>query len=59
VDNVVRGGWGGSVHSVVRSLPDRNREQEGATWNAERDNGPRQWREVADRSDYYFLATSE
>ena len=43
----------------MQSQADRNREQEVATWNAERDNWPRQWREVADRSDYYFLATPD
>ena len=43
----------------MQSQADRNREQEVATWNAERDDWPRQWREVADRSDYYFLATSD
>jgi hypothetical protein len=43
----------------MQSQADRNREQEVATWNAERDNWPRQWREVADRSDYYLLATPD
>jgi DNA-binding transcriptional ArsR family regulator len=43
----------------MQSQADRNREQEVATWNAERDNWPRQWRELADRSDYYFLATPD
>ena len=43
----------------MQSQADRNREQEVATWNAERDDWPRQWREAADRSDYYFVATSD
>jgi DNA-binding transcriptional ArsR family regulator len=43
----------------MQSAADRNREHEVATWNAERDNWPRQWRDVADRSDYYFLATRD
>jgi DNA-binding transcriptional ArsR family regulator len=43
----------------MQSQGDRNREQEVATWNAESDSWPRQWREIADRSDYYFMATAE
>ena len=43
----------------MQSEADRNREHEVATWNAERDNWPRRWRDVADRSDYYFLATRD
>lgn len=43
----------------MQSQADRNREQEVATWNADHDSWPRQWREVADRSDYYFLATPD
>jgi DNA-binding transcriptional ArsR family regulator len=43
----------------MQSQADRNREQEVATWNAQSDTWPRQWREVADRTDYYFLATPD
>jgi DNA-binding transcriptional ArsR family regulator len=43
----------------IQSAVDRNREHEVATWNGERDSWPRQWRDVADRSDYYFVATPD
>jgi DNA-binding transcriptional ArsR family regulator len=43
----------------MQSQADRNREREVATWTVERHDWPPQWREVADRSDYYFLATPD
>lgn len=43
----------------IRSQGDRNREQEVATWNAERHTWPPHWRDIADSSDYHLLATPD
>lgn len=37
---------------------DRVREREVATWTAEAASWPAEWRDVADRSDYYLMATA-
>jgi DNA-binding transcriptional ArsR family regulator len=43
----------------LESWGDRAREREAATWVAERDEWSHDWRDTADRSDYYLLATAD
>jgi DNA-binding transcriptional ArsR family regulator len=43
----------------LESWGDRAREREAATWVAERDEWSQGWRDTADRSDYYLLATAD
>ncbi|HEX6256438.1 MAG TPA: helix-turn-helix domain-containing protein [Euzebyales bacterium] len=43
----------------LESYSDRVREREAATWSAERHRWSPTWRETADRSDYYLLATAD
>jgi DNA-binding transcriptional ArsR family regulator len=43
----------------LESYSDRVREREAATWTAERDRWSPRWRDTADRSDYYLLATAD
>lgn len=43
----------------LESWGDRVREREAATWVAERDEWSQTWRDTADRSDYYLLATAD
>jgi DNA-binding transcriptional ArsR family regulator len=42
----------------LESYADRVREREAATWTAERHRWSPTWRDTADRSDYYLLATA-
>lgn len=59
VSSDVEGTDGAAAAGWLRSYIDRTREQEVATWNAEQDTWPPQWRDVADRSDLYLLATPD
>lgn len=43
----------------LESHGDRMREREAATWTAERNDWSQEWRDTADRSDYYLLATAD
>jgi DNA-binding transcriptional ArsR family regulator len=43
----------------LESYSDRVREREAATWTAERSDWSATWRDTADRSDYYLLATAD
>lgn len=43
----------------LESHVDRTREREVATWVAERGDWSQGWRDTADRSDYYLLATAD
>lgn len=45
--------------SWLASFADQARAREVATWNAEAADWPHEWRDVADRSDYYLLATPD
>jgi DNA-binding transcriptional ArsR family regulator len=45
--------------SWLQSYADQVREREVATWTAEAATWPAEWRGVADRSDYYLLATTD
>ncbi|HSJ44739.1 MAG TPA: helix-turn-helix domain-containing protein [Euzebyales bacterium] len=50
---------GAPAAAWLESYGDRAREREAATWTAERGDWSQAWRDAADRSDYYLLATAD